>query len=97
MAGRKDGVTALARDLGSTAMRLQDLQDAQQWLFHDVSHELRSPLARLQAVAGAPRQSPAKRDPCDLMDGEEARLDTVIGEGLTLARPKFAALTGSTG
>ncbi|HXV30981.1 MAG TPA: HAMP domain-containing protein, partial [Sinorhizobium sp.] len=37
MARRKDEVSALAHDFDSTAARLQELQDAQQGLFHDVS------------------------------------------------------------
>ncbi|RWI57070.1 MAG: HAMP domain-containing protein [Mesorhizobium sp.] len=87
MAGRKDEVTALAHDFDSTAARLQELQAAQQRLFHDVSHELRSPLSRLQAVVGVLRQSPAKLGAMlDRMDREVERLDVLVGEVLTLAR-----------
>ncbi|MBX4870051.1 HAMP domain-containing protein [Rhizobium bangladeshense] len=87
MAGRKDEVTALAHDFDSSASRLQELQDAQQRLFHDVSHELRSPLSRLQAAVGVLRQSPAKLGAMlDRMDREVERLDVLVGEVLTLAR-----------
>lgn len=87
MAGRKDEVTALAHDFDSSAARLQELQDAQQRLFHDVSHELRSPLSRLQAAVGVLRQSPAKLGAMlDRMDREVERLDVLVGEVLTLAR-----------
>ncbi|WP_420963735.1 HAMP domain-containing sensor histidine kinase [Brucella sp. IR073] len=87
MAGRKDEVTALAHDFDSTAARLEELQAVQQQLFHDVSHELRSPLSRLQAVVGVLRQSPAKLDAMlDRMDREVERLDMLVGEVLTLAR-----------
>ncbi|GAJ92657.1 HAMP domain-containing histidine kinase [Agrobacterium sp. SHOUNA12C] len=87
MAGRKDEVTALAHDFDSSAARLQELQDAQQRLFHDVSHELRSPLSRLQAAVGVLRQNPAKLDVMlDRMDREVERLDVLVGEILTLAR-----------
>ncbi|MHC2458858.1 two-component system OmpR family sensor kinase [Rhizobium leguminosarum] len=87
MAGRKDEVTALAHDFDTTAARLQELQDAQQRLFHDVSHELRSPLSRLQAAVGVLRQSPAKLGAMlDRMDREVERLDALVGEVLTLAR-----------
>lgn len=87
MAGRKDEVTALAHDFDTTATRLQELQDAQQRLFHDVSHELRSPLSRLQAAVGVLRQSPTKLDAMlERMDREVERLDDLVGEILTLAR-----------
>ncbi len=87
MAGRTDEVTALAHDFDSSAARLQELQDSQQRLFHDVSHELRSPLSRLQAVVGVLRQSPAKLGAMlDRMDREVERLDALVGEVLTLAR-----------
>lgn len=87
MAGRRDEVTALAHDFDVSAARLQLLQNAQQRLFHDVSHELRSPLSRLQAVAGVLRQNPGKLDAMlDRMDREVERLDVLVGEVLTLAR-----------
>lgn len=87
MAGRKDEVTALAHDFDTSAARLQELQDAQQRLFHDVSHELRSPLSRLQAVVGVLRQSPTKIGAMlDRIDREVERLDVLVGEVLTLAR-----------
>lgn len=87
MAGRRDEVTALAHDFDVSATRLQELQNAQRRLFHDVSHELRSPLSRLQAVVGVLRQSPAKLDAMlDRMDREVERLDVLVGEVLTLAR-----------
>lgn len=87
MAGRKDEVTALAHDFDATATRLQELQEAQQRLFHDVSHELRSPLSRLQAAVGVLRQSPVKLGAMlDRMDREVERLDVLVGEVLTLAR-----------
>ncbi|MBB4575935.1 sensor histidine kinase [Rhizobium lentis] len=87
MAGRKDEVTALAYDFDASAARLQELQDAQQRLFHDVSHELRSPLSRLQAGVGVLRQNPAKLGAMlDRMDREVERLDTLVDEVLTLAR-----------
>lgn len=87
MAGRRDEVSALAHDFDSSAARLQELQQAQQRLFHDISHELRSPLSRLQAVGGVLRQNPTKLDTMlERMDREIERLDALVGEALTLAR-----------
>lgn len=87
MAGRRDEVTALAHDFDSSAARLQEFQDAQQRLFHDVSHELRSPLSRLQAVVGVLQQTPARLDSMlERMNREIERVDALVGEILTLAR-----------
>lgn len=87
MAGRKDEVTALAHDFDASAARLQELHTTQQRLFHDVSHELRSPLSRLQAAVGVLRQNPARLSVMlDRMDREVERLDGLVGEVLTLAR-----------
>jgi hypothetical protein len=91
--GWKDEVTDLAQDFDSTAGRLQELQEVQNQLFHDVSHELRSPLSRLQAALGVLRQSPQKLDALlGRMNREIERMDGLIGEILTLAR--LAARSG---
>ncbi len=84
---RRDEIATLAMDFDRTAARLQDHRDTQQRLFHDVSHELRSPLSRMQAAAGILRKSPPKLDiMLGRIDREIARLDGLIGEVLTLAR-----------
>lgn len=86
-AKREDEITALAHDFDASASRLQELQESQQRLFHDVSHELRSPLSRLQAALGVLRQNPAKLGPMmERMGREIERLDNLIGEIFTLAR-----------
>jgi two-component system OmpR family sensor kinase len=54
---------------------------------HDVSHELRSPLVRLQAAIGLARQRPEKQDSSlDRIEQEAVRLDRLVGELLTLSR-----------
>ncbi|MFH1794156.1 MAG: HAMP domain-containing sensor histidine kinase [Pseudomonadota bacterium] len=85
--GRKDEVAALAHDFDVSAERLEQLQSAQQRLFHDVSHELRSPLSRLQAAIGVLQQNPAKLEVMmDRLVREVERIDGLVGEILTLAR-----------
>ncbi|WP_435170893.1 HAMP domain-containing sensor histidine kinase [Falsirhodobacter sp. 1013] len=87
MVCRRDEIAALGHDLDITAMRLQEHRDAQQRLFHDVSHELRSPLSRLQAAVGILRKTPTRLTVMlDRMDREVERLDVLVGEVLTLAR-----------
>lgn len=88
MLGRqRDEFAALARDFDRMAEQLQALLGSQQRLLHDVSHELRSPLARLQAAIGLARQQPEKRDASlDRIERESGRLDALVGELLTLSR-----------
>ncbi|WP_416409097.1 ATP-binding protein [Agrobacterium rosae] len=84
---KRDEITSLAHDLDVTAARLQELQKTQQQLFHDVSHELRSPLSRLQAAIGVLQQNPARLAAMiERMGREVERLDELVGEILTLAR-----------
>lgn len=84
---QRDELAMLGRDFDQTAARLQEFQEGRERLFHDVSHELRSPLSRLQAVIGVLRKSPARiEDMLDRMEGEIGRLDELVEEILTLAR-----------
>jgi len=56
-------------------------------LLHDVSHEMRSPLARLQAVIGIARQQPERlAASMDRIELECERMDKLVGELLTLSR-----------
>jgi two-component system OmpR family sensor kinase len=85
--GRRDEIADLGDDFDQMAEQLQKLVAAQRRLLHDVSHELRSPLARLQAAIGLVRQDPAKLEASlERIEREVARLDALVGEVLTLAR-----------
>lgn len=87
MGGRHDEIAELGRDFDRMAGELQRLVESQRQLLHDVSHELRSPLARLEAAIGLARQDPAKLEVTfDRIERESARLATLVGEILTLAR-----------
>jgi hypothetical protein len=82
-----DGITALGHDFDVTADKLEALQENQKQLFHDVSHELRSPLSRMQAALGLVRKNPAKLDAMlPRMEREIERLDGLVEQILTLAR-----------
>jgi two-component system OmpR family sensor kinase len=84
---RRDEIADLGSDFDRMAGQLQSLIDAQRRLLHDVSHELRSPLARLHAAIGLARQDPRKLEPSfERIEREAARLDELVGEVLTLAR-----------
>jgi two-component system, OmpR family, sensor kinase len=84
---RRDELADLGRDFDSTAGRLKLLVDGQRRLLHDVSHELRSPLARLQAAVGLVRQHPGNVEAAiDRVERESIRMDRLIDELLTLSR-----------
>ncbi|BBE33395.1 HAMP domain-containing sensor histidine kinase [Sphingosinicella microcystinivorans] len=87
MGRRKDEVADLARDFDAMAERLQELVGARDRLLHDVSHELRSPLARMRLAADLLRRDPGRLDASlDRIDREAGQLDALVGELLTLAR-----------
>jgi two-component system OmpR family sensor kinase len=87
MGGRRDEIADLGQDFDRMAAQLQAQISAQRRLLHDVSHELRSPLARMQAAIGLGRQRPeAQAETFDRLERESARLDTLVGELLTLSR-----------
>ena len=86
--GRRDEVAGLMRDFDGMAERLENLVKAQSRLLNDISHELRSPLARLNVALGLARQrsnveSAAMLDRIEL---EASRLNELIRRILTLAR-----------
>ncbi|MGE5492496.1 MAG: sensor histidine kinase [Actinomycetota bacterium] len=87
MGGRKDELAELGQDFDRMATQLQALMDGQRRLLHDVSHELRSPLARLQAAIDLARQQPGKLESTmDRIEKESVRMDRLVGELLTLSR-----------
>ncbi len=85
---RSDEVGILARDFDTMAERIQALVTDKETLLRDVSHELRSPLARMRmALALAQRRANDAAQP-DLSRIEKAaeQLDELIGQIVTLAR-----------
>lgn len=84
---RRDEIADLGRDFDHMAVKLQSLVTAQQRLLHDVSHELRSPLARLQVAIALLRQNPDKTEQTlTRIERESGRLDELVGQVLTLSR-----------
>lgn len=91
MGRRRDELADLGRDFDRMAGQLQLLMDGQRRLLHDVSHELRSPLARLQMAVGLARQQPEKLpEMLDRIERESVRIDHLVGELLTLSRLESA-------
>jgi len=84
---RHDEIGDLGREFDGMALHLQQLVGSQNRLLHDVSHELRSPLARLQVAVGLARQNPTQLDTAlSRIERESERLDILVGEILTLSR-----------
>jgi len=87
MGNRRDELADLCRDFDSMAHHIDQLMQGQKRLMHDVSHEMRSPLARLSAIVGLVRQQPERLDDClTLLEHESARMDRLVSELLTLSR-----------
>lgn len=86
----------LGRDFDRMTGRLRALIDGQTRLLHDVSHELRSPLARLQAAIGLAHQQPEKMAASmERIERESVRMDRLVGELLTLSRLEAGAIRTS--
>lgn len=87
MDDRRDELADLGRDFDRMAQHIGQLMKAQQRLLHDVSHELRSPLARLSAIIGLARQQPEFLGEClNRLEHESTRMDALLSELLTLSR-----------
>jgi len=85
---RRDETAELVRDFDRMAERIQTLVTAQQRLLTDISHELRSPLARLSVALELARQRSGSdaATALDRIDRETTRLNEMIQRLLTLVR-----------
>lgn len=93
VADRRDEIGELARDFNAMAERIEALVGSQQRLLRDVSHELRSPLARLSVALELARgkAGEAAAKPLDRIEREAGRLDQLIGQLLLLERLEAGA------
>ena len=89
---RHDELTELMRDFDRMAERIEVLVDSQSRLLKDVSHELRSPLARLSVALGLARQrvtpevAPELEGSLNRIELEADRLNQLIQRLLTISR-----------
>ena len=90
VAKRKDELGQLATSFNQMAEKLEQNVSAQQRLLGDISHELRSPMTRLQMALGLAQQNPLTSTElnkylqrCEL---EVERLDDMISDTLALSR-----------
>lgn len=92
---RRDEIADLGRDFDRMAERLEVLVTSQRRLLGDISHELRSPLARLSVALGLARrhagaEAPGATGALDRIEREAERLNELIGQLLTLTRLETA-------
>src|SRR5208282_3567658 len=96
VSGRRDELAELMRDFDRMAERIEGLVDSQSRLLKDVSHELRSPLARLSVALGLARQraasgvgpevAPELELSLNRIELEADRLNQLIQRLLTISR-----------
>ena len=92
---RRDEIADLGRYFDLMAQRLEQIVVSRDRLLHDVSHELRSPLARLQLAIGLARQSPTRTAASlDRIEQEARKLDTMVDELLMLSRAENGMSVG---
>ncbi len=85
---RRDELAELMRDFDRMAEKIETLMETQSRLLKDVSHELRSPLARLSVALGLARQrsTPESEPALDRIELEAERLNQLIQRLLTISR-----------
>lgn len=85
---RHDEIGYLSRDFNLMASRVESLVGAQRRLLGDISHELRSPLARLGVALGLAqrRGGPEVKTALDRIEREATRMNDMLGNLLTLSR-----------
>ena len=91
--GPRGEMVELMRDFDRMAERLETLVESQSRLLKDVSHELRSPLARLSVALGLARQrsAPEIEGQLNRIELEADRLNQLIQRLLTISRLESGA------
>jgi two-component system sensor histidine kinase CpxA len=83
---RRDEIGALAAAFDQMADRIQTLVTAERRLLMDISHELRSPLARLAVAIELARGGQDRDESLDRIQKEADRLNVMVGELLEITR-----------
>jgi len=86
MERRKDELGFLVRDFNAMASRIEELISRQKQLIYDISHELRSPLARLTVALDLGRERKGNDSAFDHMEQDIECMGEMIGRMLTVAK-----------
>ncbi len=86
MERRNDELGMLVRDFNAMAGRIEELISRQQQLIYDISHELRSPLARLNVALDLGRERKGSDSAFDHMEQDIDCMSEMIGRMLTVAK-----------
>ncbi|HMH13579.1 MAG TPA: ATP-binding protein [Edaphobacter sp.] len=86
MERRNDELGFLVRDFNAMAGRIEELISRQRQLIYDISHELRSPLARLNVALDLARERKGNNSAFDHMEQDIERMSEMIGRMLTVAK-----------
>jgi two-component system sensor histidine kinase CpxA len=88
---RQDEIGDLIRDFNAMASKIEELISRQRQLISDVSHELRSPLARLNVALDLARERKGGDPAFEHMQEDIQLLDEMIGRLLTIAKLDISA------
>lgn len=91
MSLRRDELGSLVSDFNVMAERLEGLVHGQRQLIYDISHELRSPLTRLNVALDIGRERKGNDQVFDQMQQDLERMNQMIERLLTLARLDVAS------
>lgn len=83
---RRDEFGMLGRDFDSMAENLQQAATRQTELSRNISHELRSPLARIRVAVELAKQKNGDMPEFERLDHEAERLDALIGQILSYTK-----------
>ena len=86
VAARRDELGLLGREFDSMAEQLQRAAQRQTELSRNISHELRSPLARMRVAVELARRKAGDLSEFERLDQEAERLDSLIGQILSYTK-----------
>ena len=92
--GRSEEIVALASEFDQMAARIKELIEGQRRLVRDISHEMRSPLARARVALELVRQQDDGRSTShlDRIEHEAERLEYMISQAIELSRMETSTM-----